>query len=107
MATAAQKSLNEYVLQNFEITIEEFRETIEYSVKESILQEMIVYAVARAEGLSVSEEEYKIRGDETAAYYGLSSVEALEEYFTKAEIKKSILFDMVTEAFIANAVEKQ
>ncbi len=106
MATSAQKSLNEYVLENFKITIGEFRETIENSVKESVLQEMIVYAVARQENLTVTEEEYNIRGTETAVYYGLASVKELENYFTKDEIKKSILFDMVTELFVGNAVEK-
>ncbi len=106
MAESEKMSLNEYVAESFQITIAEFRESIEASVKETVLQEMILFSIARAEDITVSEEDYALLGVKTAQYYGLSSLEELEQYFTKEEITDSILFDLVTDFLLENAIEQ-
>ena len=105
LAEQESMTLNEYVTNTYGISVSEFYNEIESSVKESMKQEMILYTIARAENITVSDEEYEARGAEYAAYYGLASLAELEQYYEPEYIRDSILFDLVDEFLCEYIVE--
>ncbi len=105
LADQESTTLNEYMANTYGLTVEEFYNNLESTVKESMKQEMILYSIARTENISVSDEDYETRGAEYAAYYGLSSLKELEEYYEPDYIRDSILFDMVDAFLVEHAVE--
>jgi len=80
------------------MTEDEFYEYARTTAEARIKEEMITYAIARAENLSISEEEYTSRATKIAKeIYGLSSLEAFESIYDKDVIRHGILQDMVRE----------
>lgn len=105
LAEQESTTLNEYVTDTYGISISEFYSGLESSVKESMLQEMIMYTISRAENITVSDEEYETRGAEYAAYYGYSTLTELEADYGADYIRDSILFNLVDEFLVEHAVE--
>ncbi len=80
------------------MTEEEFYTYARTTAESRIKEEMITYAIARAENLSISEEEYTTRATKYATeIYGLSSLEAFESVYDKGVIRHGILQDLVRE----------
>lgn len=105
LADQQSTTLNEYVTNTFGVSVSQFYSEIESMVKESMKQEMILYTVARAENITVSDEEYETRGAEYAAYYGFASLAELEAQYDEDYIRDSILFDLVEAFLVDHAVE--
>lgn len=101
LAEAESITLNEYTSEKMGMTVKEFEDWVAEEVNAYLKEEMILYYIARAEDISVSDAEYESGALEYAAYYGLSSVEELEAYFDPADIRKNLLFDKVLE-FLAD-----
>ncbi len=99
-------SLNEYIQKEFGLAVESFYEEIRALVQNTMQQEMILFYVAQKENITITDEEYAEGAMEYASYYGLSSVEELEQYYSKENIAQSVLFDKVYEFLANNAVEK-
>ena len=88
----------DYVSVCYQMTEEEFYATVQAEVEKTIKEEMICYAIARAENLTLSEEEYTKRALEYALdFYGLDSLEAFEAVYSQSTICQSLMFDMVHE----------
>jgi len=103
-AEAMGLNLAPYIQVNYGMTVEEFyaaaREECELRVKE----EMVCYAIARAEKITLSEEEYQERAlDYAINTYNLNSVVAFENIFDKEVIRQTILFDLVHERLVEYA----
>ena len=94
-----------YVSLNFDgMTEEEFYTTAKAEAEQKIKEEMIVYAIARRENLSLSEEEYTKRATEYATkYYEMESLEAFESVYDKPLIRQTILSDLVHEFIVDHA----
>jgi len=106
-AMASQKalSLNEFVKEEFGLTVESFYQQVQALVQSTMAQEMILLYVAQQENITVSDEEYQTGALAYAMQYGLTTVEELEQYYTPENIRHSVLCDKVYEFLAANAVE--
>ncbi len=99
-AYAEMQGLNftEYCKLKFQMTEDEFYVNVKKYAEAMVKEEMICYAIARAENLSISEEEYQELGAAYAKeFYDFDTLEELESYYDPALIRQGILFDMVKE----------
>ncbi len=91
----------DYVGVNYQKTEEEFYDYVMESVKERIKEEMICYAIARAENITLTDEEYTKRATEYALdYYELDSLEAFEVVYSHDTICQILMIDKVKEAIV-------
>lgn len=90
-------NFNEYTKLRYNMTEDEFRANADEMAKEQVKQDMIVYAIARAEDLTVTDAQY----DEYAVNYmkqmGFATLEELESRYTREAITEGILGDLVKE----------
>lgn len=107
LASEKGLSLNEYAADELGMSVSEFNDWLESEVKAYLKEEMILYAIARLEKLTVSEEEYQAGALRYAQNYGLSSVAELETYFDPANIRQNILFDKTLEYVASQATVKK
>ncbi len=97
-------SFTDYVTTYHGMTVEEFYEKVKAESKITVRDEMICFAIARAEGITLTEEEYTERALEYAEeQYGLDSVGALEEMYGKDMIYRLVLCDKVQEWIASEA----
>lgn len=73
--------------------------------KAQVKNEMIFNLIAKNEGITVTSDEYKARIDKYVSDYGAASQSELESSYGKDGIKSSMLYDMVLEYAVANAVD--
>lgn len=86
------------------LTEEDFLDTVRSGCEDTIKTQMMIQKIAEIENIEVSEEEYQIAALQIADSYGLSSVEAAEEQFTKEDMMSSILQDKVFNWIVDNVV---
>lgn len=94
----------DFLSMYFGLTEEEFEEQVLMSVQQSMQQELYLKAIAEAEGLEISEEEYAAGCEEYAAAHGLESGEELVATYGESVVRISILQDKVLEFLMENAV---
>lgn len=82
---------------------ETFQTEMDTQAKDTVAQEMIIYAIARAEGLELTDDEYKEGAQGYVESMGLESIEALEEQYDHKTIEVSILSEKVMKFVIDNA----
>ncbi len=105
LAEASDISFTDYVTTYYSMTVDEFYEKMMEEAKLDVKDEMICYAIARAENITITEEEYEERAMEYAEeQYGLDSLEDFEEVYGKDWIYRLILCDKVREWIAAEAV---
>lgn len=91
------------------MTEEEFNEEAKNYAESSVGEELIMYSIVRAEGIEVSDEDYKAGAEEYALSLGfvddegLADVSALEEYYTKETIENSLLWEKFFDFILDNA----
>jgi trigger factor len=90
-------TFTQYCQLNFQITEDEFYENARMLAESMVKEEMICYAIARAENITVSDEEYAVLAEEYVALYDFDSLEAFEAVYGKEEILEAIMFDKVHE----------
>lgn len=104
------ETLDTYVAEQFQYTASEFAVYIEEYSKSKVKDEMVVMAIAEAEGLAVTDEEVKASCDEMLAeegyteetfaeVYGMS----INEYAKKEKFKFRMLQDKVQTLLYENA----
>ncbi len=105
--TAAEQmgvSLAVYVKSAYDMTEEEFLEAVAEEAKAMVKEEMVIYSIARAENITLTDEEYKERATEYAIeIYGLESLEEFEEAYSMSSICTTLLGDKVREFVAAQA----
>ncbi len=90
--------LEDYIGIYHGMTVDEFYVEAENIVKEQMKEDMILYAIARAENITISDEEYTERATEYAlSYYEMESLEEFEAMYGVETIREMILFDLVRE----------
>lgn len=87
MAKNSNVDWEDYLTDTLGATQEQFDEQVELYAKELVKQEMIIYAIAEKEGLSVSDEEYDTYLDNMLASSGFKDEAAFKEY-TGMSLKK-------------------
>jgi len=103
-AVSGELSLSEYLQSNYSMTEQEFKEQTEKEAYENVKKEMTAFAIAKAEGIEVSERDYKNGLDDYAEYYGYDTFD-LEKEVGKEKIKKWILIEKVLRLVTDNAVD--
>ncbi len=99
-------SFNSYLSVFYNTTVEEYTDALMADARAMVKEEMIIYAIARAENITLSDEEYTERATEYALnVYGLDSLEQFEEEYDKDAIRVILLGDKVRE-FVANSATK-
>ncbi len=96
-AKTAKVNFPDYVEAVYKMSEDEF---YDYAKKESetlVKDEMIKYAVARAENVAISDEEYEAGVVELAARYEFDSVEKFRETYDEADLREIIMFEKVHE----------
>lgn len=97
-ASASGINFETFLSLTYKMTEDEFYEYARAEAESRIKEEMICYAIARAENIELSDEEYTVRATEYAVdYYELASLEAFEALYDKATIRQTIMIDMVQE----------
>ncbi|MBQ4064571.1 MAG: hypothetical protein IJD10_00575, partial [Clostridia bacterium] len=98
-------TFEEFLKSAYELTPEEFEVKKQEYAESSIKSDMALYAIAAAEGITVSDEEYaaglKRYFELTGAELGLSDEAALEQYYGKEMIRQSVLWDEVSAFLLA------
>ena len=87
MAKNSNVDWEDYLTDTLGVTQEQFDEQVELYAKELVKQEMIIYAIAEKEGLSVSDEEYDTYLDNMLASSGFQDEAAFKEH-TGMSLKK-------------------
>lgn len=94
----------DYLNVNYQKTEDEYYAELKESIEERTKEEMVCYAIARAENITLTEEEYTRRATEYATdYYGYDSLEAFEALYSHETICQILLFDMAYEAIVEYA----
>lgn len=107
-AEAYKIDFTNFVSVYYEMTVDEFYDWAMEQAKNSVKEEMISYAIARAENITLTEEEYTERATEYALdEYDLASLEAFEALYDKNTIRQTLMYDKVRElvAEKANRIE--
>ncbi|MBQ8368397.1 MAG: trigger factor [Clostridia bacterium] len=103
-AQAMGLNFSAYVEVNYDVTEEEYLRLLREQCEARIKEEMICYAIAREEKITLSEEEYQERALEYAVdTYNVASVAAFENIYAKETIRQTIMFDLVHELVAAEA----
>lgn len=104
MAESFSMEFADFLSMYFGMTEEAFQEQAVMSVQQSLQQELYLKAIAEAEGITLSEEEYTQGCEDYAAAYGLESGEELVATYGESVVRISILQDKVLEFLMENAV---
>ena len=97
-ATNAGVQFASYVEAVYKMTEDEFYQNIQEQAEAYVKDEMVKYAIARAENITLTDEEYRKGAEEYATdVYGLNSVEELEAIYDKKTIRQTIMYEKVHE----------
>lgn len=104
--SAAGVNFDDYVQLIYGVTGDEFRAQAEEMAQAQVKEDMIVYAIARAENLEISDEVYQEYAQMFMEQLNLTTEEELEQRYTTGAIKEGILGDLVKECIVGYTVEK-
>lgn len=99
-------NFGEYTKIRYGMTEEEFREGAAELAREQVKQDMIVYAIARAEDLTVTDAQYEEYAQNYMTQMGFTTIEELESRYTREAITEGILGDLAKECVANYAVEE-
>ena len=100
-------SLENYAILALGLTMDQFEEQAREIAIYRIQCPLIQRAVADAEGLEITEETYAEKAAGYVEYYGLASVEELEEKYTKETVNAQVLADLALELIVENATAEE
>ncbi len=86
-------------------TVEEFETQLETQAKETIKQRMAAEAIAEAEKIELSDEEYEKELQELAEANMYESADALKDAFEEEELKQAIIGNLVGEWLVENCIQ--
>ncbi|MBQ8400486.1 MAG: hypothetical protein IJX14_01015 [Clostridia bacterium] len=104
--SAAGIQFGEYTKLVYGKTEEEFRDYAAEVAEGQLKEDMIVYAIARAEDLDIPDDLYHTYAHLFMEQLGYSTEEELEQHYTTGAIREAILGDLVKECIAEYAVEK-
>lgn len=99
-------TLEVYINAMFGMSLDAFNEELPKSADQLIKRYYVMLAVADAENMTVSEEEYEEFADQMMLDYGYTTREELEVDYPRVTLENSILYERAIEYVLANAVRK-
>ncbi len=88
------------------MTEEEFEKECEITAELRIKSNLIVEEVTKAEGISVTEEEYTQEATNLMADYGYSDLAEFEAAYTRDAIEENIVYNKTVDFLVEQAIEK-
>lgn len=104
LAESYSMELIDFISMSFGMTEEVFNEQIELAVQQNLQQEMYLKAIAEAEGIELTEEEYAAGCEKYAETYGMESGEDIVEAYGESVVRLSLLQEKVFDFLMENAV---
>lgn len=98
-------ALDDYLLQAMQMTREDFDSEVEQWAEFQLKCTLAVDAIAKAENITVSEEEYQEGLQTLADDYAAESAEAFEEQYGRSTVENSLIYDKTIEFVTDRAVE--
>lgn len=95
-------------LEAFSVSEEEFMSDMEEYAKSYLKEEMVINAIAEAEGIEITDEVYQDKMMEIANAYGFATVSELEEYYAESMTKEDFEYKVRTylvQEFVCENVE--
>lgn len=96
--------LETYVNMSSGLSMSEFEEQCREIAIYRIQCPLLLSAIAEAEGLELTDEEYNTRAQEYVEYYGYTTIEELEEAYTKETVVMQLTSDMALDLIVENSV---
>lgn len=104
LAESYSMELTDFLSMSFGMTEEVFNEQIELAVQQNLQQEMYLKAIAEAEGIELTEEEYAAGCEKYAETYGMESGEDIVEAYGESVVRLSLLQEKVFDFLMENAI---
>lgn len=96
-------SFEEMVEYYYDMSLTEFTEEyLQPAIEETVKEETVIYALAEAVGIEITDELYDEMTADYMATYGYDTLEDLLDYYTEDEIEFSIYYQQVTIWFAQN-----
>lgn len=96
-----------FLVNTFKTSIDNALAYLAEYAKSQCRQEMILLSIARAEGMTISDKDYKSRVDSYAAEIGYSDAKQAENTVGRETLELNMLMDDVGDMILANIVEVQ
>lgn len=96
--------LESYVTAAYGMTMEEYNAKCEETGLYSIQETLVKKAIAEAEGMTLTEEEYQVGAETYMTASGYSTLEEFEEAAGKENIEDQLLMDKAADYILENAV---
>lgn len=93
----------DYIEAVYGMTEEEYTARIEELAKNTVKEEMIIYSIARAENIQITDEQYDTFALYYAQNYGYSTIEEVEDAFGKDVVRAGVLADVTKEWLVDHA----
>lgn len=106
-AEQSEMEFADFLNQYFGMDEAQFAEQVDMAVKSTLDSQMVLKAIAEAEKMEISDEEYAEGVKKYTEQYGAESEEAFMEQYGEVMIRESLLNDKVLELLVKNAVTKE
>lgn len=92
-------TLESFLKTYYGVTVEDFEKSMKENAQEYVSQMLIVYAIAKAEGIEITDEEYQAGLEEYYESAGYTSAQQMEEDLGKTSIENRLLYEKVMQYF--------
>lgn len=101
VAKQADMTLDAYLQANAGMNLDEFNSQLSLTLRNSLVSELILKAIAESEEMTVSEDEYQKALEEIATNYNVTTDEVLERY-GKTTIETNVLTNKAIQFLLDN-----
>ena len=106
-ASVNEMELGDFLTSYYNMTLEDFNSRLQNEAEQVIKREVVVNAIAEAEKLAITDDEYKAGLERYASNYGFSDTAAFEAQYDKDVIMNSLLTEKVMNFTVEHAKEKE
>lgn len=99
--------LEDFVASYMGVSLEEFELQLTSLAEFQMRSKLVIDAVAKAEGIVLTEEEYQEGLSSLAGEYAAESPETFEEQYGRSVIEENLVYDKTLDFLVENAVEIQ
>ena len=106
VAEQSDMTLADFLSNQLQMTEEQFDQQCPAVIKQSMIQELLLKAVAESENMEISDEEYEAGIEKYVKSTGAESKETLLAQYTEAEIRRSLIMDKALDFLKENTTVK-
>ena len=106
VAEQSDMTLADFLSNQLQMTEEQFDQQCPAVIKQSMIQELLLKAVAESENMEISDEEYEAGIEKYIKSTGAEIKETLLSQYTEAEIRRSLIMDKALDFLKENTTVK-